>query len=104
MTGVIGLTPRSLPVAEAVASSPAALAHVRDWQRSGRIANELWGGAFATLAVVYALSPFDVLSDDVRSAAVVGAVGLGVASFPLRARSRRSRDRAVATYNDGLER
>ena len=102
VAGVAG--PAPLPIAEAVASSPAALAHIGDWQRKGRVASGLVSGALLTLSTVYVLGPFDVLSDEVRSAALVGAVGLGAASFPLRASSRRSRDRAIETYNDGLKR
>ena len=102
LTGVVG--PAPLPIAEAVASSPAALAHARVWKRDARIASGLRSGAVLALVTAYALGVSDVLSDGGRRGVVVGAVGLGAASVPFGVRSRRARDRAIETYNAGLER
>lgn len=96
VAGALGMPPTGpLPIVEAVASSPAALAHARDWRRAGGLAADLRAGAYATFLVTMALSPFDVLSDDVQRGVLVGAAGLFAVSFPLDGRSRRSRGRAI---------
>lgn len=105
IVGALGVRPAApLPLEDAVSASPAALAHARAWRRNGRVAGGLRSTALLTLAAAYTLSILDVVGDDARTGAALGAVGLAAASVPFGLASRRSLDRAVETYNDGLER
>ena len=99
--GLLNLGPP--PIERAVSESPAALAYAQDYSRDLRTSNLIVYGASA-LYFFGALDPFDVFGGEVELGAAVGAAGLAVVSIPISFRARRSLNRAVETYNDGLER